>query len=77
MALLKSLTKSRTKWPDNNAWYGRVRVYVMGHPKQRGSLPQTDYVKEQDENKPIKEYPVNYRHFGNTASTGEAVSQEH
>ena len=65
MALLNSLTKSRTKWPDKNAWYGRVTVYVMEHPKLRGSLPQTDYVEEQDENKPIKVYPVNYRHFGN------------
>ncbi|KAK4824961.1 hypothetical protein QYF61_021649 [Mycteria americana] len=54
-----------TKWPDSNVWYGRVTAYVIGHPKLRGSLPQTDCVKEQDENKPIKEYPVNYRDFGN------------
>jgi len=49
----------------NSARYGRVRACVMGHPKLRGSLPQTDYIKEQDGNKPIKEYPVNYRDFGN------------
>lgn len=34
-------------------------------PKTEGELPQTDYVEEQDENKPIKDDPVNYRDFGN------------
>lgn len=49
-----------------------------GTPKTEKSLLETDCVKKQDENRPIKEYPGNYRDGSKRkASTREAVSQEH
>lgn len=59
MAVLKSPAKSWRKWTDNNAWLSKDGSVTVreGAPKTE-CFPHTDHVKEQDENKPVQQYPT-------------------